>query len=88
MKLMWDESVSNFDSGYSNRATIAEKHYKDGRDIEVDVPDWGKGLRKCRQCPAGTYIKKNRGAPRFQQITCESCPKGMVQSGKRCPAKS
>ena len=77
---VWDESSSKLTSGYSNRATIAEKNYRDGYDLSVDVPAWGSGQRKCRQCPPGTYISKDSKKPRFQQITCKPCPKGMVSA--------
>ena len=86
MIVVWDESVSKFSDGYSNRATIAGKHYyyyKDGRDIEVDVPNWGTGLRKCRECPPGTLNSKKRRNPKFKQITCKQCPRGMVSSTLR-----
>jgi hypothetical protein len=51
-----------------------------GYDLDVDVPAWGSGQRKCRQCPPGTYINKNRRNPTFQQITCKPCPRGMVSA--------
>ena len=49
-------------------------------NIQVNVPNWGTGLRKCRECPAGTYISKDKNKPKFQQIECKECPRGMVSA--------
>jgi hypothetical protein len=80
LKVVWDDSSSELISRYSNPATIAELPYNNGRDIEVDVPDWGKGQRKCKPCDPGTYISKDKKKPKFQQITCKPCPKGFVSA--------
>jgi hypothetical protein len=79
--VVWDPSDAKFTSGYSNSATIARTSLlKYGYDINVDVPAWGSGQRKCRPCPPGTYISKNRANPQFKQIECKLCPAGMISA--------
>jgi hypothetical protein len=50
-----------------------------GNDLLVDRPEWGAGQQRCKECPAGKYIHKESlwTKPKFQQITCKQCPKGM-----------
>ena len=71
--VVWDMSPSPY--------LIPAGQIRFSDNLVVDKPEWGGGQQRCKECPAGTYISKDRRKANFQQITVtitwKQCPKGM-----------